>query len=270
MRCYVFWFCCSKSCHGYRMITYIIAEWFMMHSSSTGPVNRTPTDFALLIMACRGSSNINKWNTYRIAPQNFLYFQVESTYGLVKFYQPTTNHQKYKKNRVLQILFRLGFLLVFGIVGSSAVVRVKAILANKASPGDFSHEIRDRSYGSFCSFVIVILYGTFFDCRSFVRFLGARQTTLFNVSLKEINPNIINFNCWDCQVGRNLVYLDVKVGKEAEEHERMEAEHVGENSGERTIVKQELDSVDKDDGELEHLDKGEVLLPPQVLLVLGS
>ena len=67
------------------------------------------------------------------------------------------------------------------------------------------------------------------------------------------------------------VCLDVKLSKEEEEHDSVSRDVVRELPGEVAVVVQEqLEAVDHDSHELDHLQSGHVLLPPDVLLVLRT
>ena len=62
----------------------------------------------------------------------------------------------------------------------------------------------------------------------------------------------------------------VKLRKEAEEEETVAADVISEGGGIGAFDEHELEGVDHDTDELDHLQRGEVLLPPDVLLVAGS
>lgn len=67
-----------------------------------------------------------------------------------------------------------------------------------------------------------------------------------------------------------MSYLDVEVGEEAQEHERIEAHGVSQNFWVVAVDKEKLSRMQKDDHKLDHLHSGQILFPPQVLLILGS
>ncbi len=69
---------------------------------------------------------------------------------------------------------------------------------------------------------------------------------------------------------RTTSHLNVKVGEQSQEHERVEAHGIGDDLGEVAAVEQHLDAVEEDGDELNHLHGGQVLLPPQVFLVSRS
>jgi len=66
------------------------------------------------------------------------------------------------------------------------------------------------------------------------------------------------------------VGLDVEVGEESHKHDRVEAHDVGQDDGEVAFDEEELDRVQENENELDHLHGGQILLPPEVLLVLRS
>ena len=74
------------------------------------------------------------------------------------------------------------------------------------------------------------------------------------------------------QQGYNAItsYLNVEIGEEAQKHDRVETHDVGDDDGEIALDEEQLGRVNEDGDELDHLDGGQVLLPPQVFLVFGS
>jgi len=64
--------------------------------------------------------------------------------------------------------------------------------------------------------------------------------------------------------------LDVEIGEENEKHGAVEKNDVTENDGKTTVDKDGLNGVDKESCELDHLQLGEVFLPPEELLDLGT
>jgi len=66
------------------------------------------------------------------------------------------------------------------------------------------------------------------------------------------------------------VSLDVEVGEESHEHDRVEAHSVGDDDRVVAAVEKELNSVQENDDELDHLHGGQILLPPEIFLVLRS
>lgn len=67
----------------------------------------------------------------------------------------------------------------------------------------------------------------------------------------------------------NVRVLEV-VGEEDEEPDRVASDEVSQLVGIVAVDEEQLKSVHHDEQELNHLDGGEVLLPPQILLVLGA
>lgn len=65
-------------------------------------------------------------------------------------------------------------------------------------------------------------------------------------------------------------HLDVEVGEESHEHDRVEAHSVGDDDRVVAAVEKELNSVQENDDELDHLHGGQILLPPEIFLVLRS
>merc|ERR1711928_87531 len=66
------------------------------------------------------------------------------------------------------------------------------------------------------------------------------------------------------------VSLDVEVGEESHEHDRVEAHSVGDDDRVVAAVEKELNSMQENDDELDHLHGGQILLPPEIFLVLRS
>lgn len=64
-------------------------------------------------------------------------------------------------------------------------------------------------------------------------------------------------------------YLNVEIGKEAEKHDGIKAHDVGDDLGEVAFNEEELRRMDENGYKLDHLHGRQVLLPPEVLLILG-
>lgn len=69
---------------------------------------------------------------------------------------------------------------------------------------------------------------------------------------------------------RNGAYLDVEIGKETEKHDGVEAHDVSDDLGEVAFDEEQLRRVDQNGDELNHLDGGQVLLPPEIFMVFGA
>ena len=80
----------------------------------------------------------------------------------------------------------------------------------------------------------------------------------------------LNYYFTDLQLALGLgceVCPDVELREEEEEHDGVRADEVGELPGEvAVVVEDELEAVDHDADELDHLQVGHVLLPPNELL----
>jgi len=62
----------------------------------------------------------------------------------------------------------------------------------------------------------------------------------------------------------------VEVGEEEEEHDSVQADPDHEALGVVALSEEQLELVGEDQHKLDHLKRGEIFLPPDVLLVLGS
>ena len=67
-----------------------------------------------------------------------------------------------------------------------------------------------------------------------------------------------------------ILYLNVEIEKEAEEHKGVEAHSPEEDFREIAVKVQSLCAVYKHNAKLDHLHRCQMLLPPNVLLVFGS
>lgn len=91
---------------------------------------------------------------------------------------------------------------------------------------------------------------------------------MFLDALDGRNVIVILFDGWKSATFN--VSLNVKVGKEAQKHDGIEAHDVCDDFWVIAFDEEKLCRVNEDGDELDHLHGGQMLFPPQILLVFGA